>query len=221
MEQAITIIIYIHAFFGGLGLFTGMGSMVVKKGSKLHKSMGKIFSVSMITSCVVILPIAWMPNHKNLFLFLISLFTIYLVLIGNRALTFKSLKKQMAAPVDKILSISMLIFSIFMVFYGSYGLYTGVSNTILYVIFGGLGIFLTIKNFIFYKNYKEQKLAWLLSHITHMLSALIASVTAFIIAGLSIGNLFSWIFPSIIGTLFIIYWRRKTKGNSKVGPKMI
>jgi len=218
MEATITIAIYIHAFLGGIGLLTGIGSMAVKKGGKLHKRMGKIFTLSMITSCIIIVPISWLPNHESLFLFLISLFTIYLVLIGRRALTFKSRKKLKAETVDIAISATMLIFSLFMLAYGAYGFFNRVPDNILYIIFGGLGLFLTIKNFIFYKNFKEQKIAWLLVHLTHMIAGLIASITAFIVAGLKLWTITAWVLPSIIGTVYIIYWRLKTKG--KIGqPK--
>ena len=93
MEQTIKILIYIHAFFGGIGLLTGIGSIFVKKGGLLHKRMGKLFSIGMITSSLISLPICWMPQHQNIFLFLIGLFTIYLVIAGNRVLTFKTKAK--------------------------------------------------------------------------------------------------------------------------------
>ena len=44
-----------------------------------------------------------------------------------------------------------------------------------------------------------------------MIGALIASITAFIIAGLGIGNLIAWILPTILGTFYIVYWKRKMK----------
>lgn len=213
MEQAITIAIYIHAFFGGLGLITGIGSMAVKKGGKLHKRMGKIFALSMITSCIIIIPIAWMPGHESLFLFLISLFTIYLVLIGRRALTFKSRKKLKATSIDLGISFSMMLFSLFMLGYGTYGFFATVPDNILYMVFGGLGLFLTIKNFLFYKNFKTNKVAWLLAHLTHMIAGMIASITAFIVAGLKLWTITAWVLPSVIGTVFIIYWRLKTQGK--------
>lgn len=213
MEPTITIAIYIHAFLGGIGLITGFGSMAVKKGGKLHKRMGKIFAISMIVSCLIILPISWLPNHESLFLFLISLFTIYLVLIGRRALTFKSRKKIKAAPIDLTISTIMLLFSVFMVAYGIYGFLNKVPDHTLYTVFGGLGLFLTIKNFIFYKNFREQKVAWLLTHLTHMIAGLIASITAFIVAGLKLWTLTAWVLPSVIGTAYIIYWRLKTKSK--------
>lgn len=213
MEKAITIAIYIHAFFGGIGLITGIGSMAVKKGGKLHKRMGKIFAIAMITSCIIIIPIAWMPGHESLFLFLISLFTIYLVLIGQRALTFKSRKKLKAETIDLAISASMMAFSFFMIAYGTYGLFNQIPGNILYMVFGGLGLFLTIKNFLFYKNFKKDKIAWLLAHLTHMIAGLIASITAFIVAGLKLWTITAWVLPSVIGTVYIIYWRLKMKGK--------
>ncbi|MBQ0787561.1 MAG: hypothetical protein KBT69_08680, partial [Oceanihabitans sp.] len=82
MEETIKIFIYVHAFFGGLGLISGIGSIVMKKGSIPHKRMGKLFSIGMITSSFISIPITFMPNHENTFLCLIGLFTIYLVISG-------------------------------------------------------------------------------------------------------------------------------------------
>lgn len=209
MEQTITIFIYIHAFFGGLGLITGIGSALVKKGSPIHKKLGKLFSIGMFTSSIISLPIACMPNHENTFLFLIGLFTIYLVLAGNRALTFKPKLKEKAAPLDKVISGSMLFVSIIMLALGSLGFFQRIDNSILYLIFGGFGAFMTIKDFIFFKNFKEKKIGWLSNHIRKIVGALIASITAFIVAGLGIETLISWTLPTIIGTIYITYYNIK------------
>lgn len=211
MEQTITIFIYIHAFFGGLGLITGIGSAIVKKGSAIHKRLGKLFSVGMFTSSIISLPIACMPNHENPFLFLIGLFTIYLVLTGNRVLTFKPKLKDKASMLDKTISGTMLFVAIIMLVLGIAGFFQKVNNSVLYLFFGGFSAFMTIKDFIFFKKFKEKKNAWLRSHIGKISGALIASITAFIVAGLGIGNLISWTLPSLIGTIYIIYWTRKYK----------
>jgi len=58
MEETIKILIYIHALFGGIGLITGIGSVIVKKGSTIHKRMGKLFSIGMITSSLISIPIS-------------------------------------------------------------------------------------------------------------------------------------------------------------------
>jgi len=211
MEQIITIAIYIHAFFGGIGLITGIASAIVKKGSSLHKKLGKLFSIGMFTSSIISLPIACMPNHENPFLFAIGLFTIYLVVTGNRALNFKPKQKTKVGNIDKIISGSMVIISLLMTLYGAFGLIKGNSQFTLYAFFGGFGLLLSIKDFSFYKNFKNQKNAWLLNHIRKISGALIASITAFIVAGIGIGSLLAWILPSVIGTFYIIYWTRKYK----------
>lgn len=213
MEQTIKILIYIHAFFGGIGLLTGIGSIFVKKGGLLHKRMGKLFSIGMITSSLISLPICWMPQHQNIFLFLIGLFTIYLVIAGNRVLTFKT--KAKADITDFIISGSMLFFSIIMVTLGIYCQLTNIENGILFTFFGGFGLYMTIKDFIFYKNVSEMKKQWLSKHIGKMIGALIASITAFIVAGIGIGNVIAWMTPSILGTIYILYWNKKITPNTQ------
>ena len=44
MEQIIKILIYIHAFFGGIALVSGLASILFVKGSPKHKKAGKLFN---------------------------------------------------------------------------------------------------------------------------------------------------------------------------------
>ncbi len=211
MENSIKILIYIHAFFGGLGLTTGTLSLLVKKGAKAHKLFGKLFSIGMLTSSAISLPISWLPNHKNILLFLIGLFTIYLVISGNQILNFKSKDKKSVSTSDKLLSGSMFIASLFMLIIGIYGLINHNQKHILFTFFGIIGLTLTIKDFIFFKNFSNLENKYLSNHIGKMVGAFIASITAFIVAGIGMSNLISWTLPSVIGTIYIIYWRKKVK----------
>lgn len=216
MENTIKIFIYIHAFFGGIGLITGLGSIIVKKGAANHKSLGKWFSWSMIISSLISLVIARMPQHQNTFLFLIGIFTIYMVLAGNRALTFKSVKKTKPNLIDKMVSGGMIFCALLMLGFGINGLLHGHSQAILYVFFGGFGIFMPYGDFKLYSKNMENRKLWLINHLSRMLGALIASITAFLVAGLNLDNLLAWMLPTIIGTVYIIYWIRKTKGKKSV-----
>ncbi|MBQ0788336.1 MAG: hypothetical protein KBT69_12595, partial [Oceanihabitans sp.] len=130
---------------------------------------------------------------------------------GNQILTFKSKSKVSANGMDKIISGSMLLLSTTMILFVIYGLFQGITGNILYLLFGGFGLLLTIKDFIFYQNFKAHKNGWFRNHVGKMVGAFIASITAFIVAGLGIGNILSWILPSILGTIYILYWKRKLK----------
>jgi uncharacterized membrane protein len=210
MELTINILIYVHAFFGGLGLVTGLISVWSKKGSAPHKKAGKIFT-SIVTSSLISLFVARMPGHENLFLFLIGVFTLYMVLAGNRALTFKSKIKLKAGIVDYLISGTMLLTSAIMIVIGTLGIIQKTDNSVLYIFFGGFGLLLTSNDFKTFRTFTKNKDARLKSHLGRMIGALIASMTAFMIAGLNIGTLFIWILPSILGTGYILFWSRKLK----------
>jgi uncharacterized membrane protein len=216
MEQIIKILIYIHAFFGGLGLITGMISIFVKKGAVNHKKAGKVFSYSMVISSLISIVITHMPKHGNLFLLLIGIFTIYMVLAGNRALTLKNKSKTSADWIDKSISGTMLLASIIMVTLGIVGMVQHIDNSVLFIFFGGFGAFLSLKDFQTFKIFKEKKNAWLINHLGRMIGALIASVTAFLVAGLNIGTTLVWMTPSLLGTAYIIYWTRKIDKGKKL-----
>lgn len=207
MENFIKIVIYIHAFFGGLGLIAGTGIMFSKKGNLLHKKLGKIFSVGMLVSSVLSLFICMLPNHHNSFLLMIGIFTIYMILIGNRVVKYK--RKGYKNSLDKLISGIMLITSIMMIVLTVYQKIFHNNFPILLLIFGILGLFMSYKDFVFYKNENRHK-KWLISHVGKIVGAYIASITAFLVAGAGFSNNFyAWILPSIIGTIYIIFWGRK------------
>lgn len=216
MENIINIFIYIHAFFGGVGLITGIASIIVKKGQRNHKRLGKLFSWSMIISSVISLVVARMPNHNNTFLFLIGIFTIYMVLAGNRALTFKSNKKTKANYIDKMVSITMAVSSLFMIGFGINGFIKGYNQSILFLFFGLFGLFMPYADFKLFRTTLKNRKLWLINHLSRMLGALIASITAFIVAGMHQDTLWAWLTPSVLGTAYIIYWIKKTKGKKKL-----
>ena len=129
METAIRIAIYIHAFFGGIGLISGTLSLVTKKGSKIHKKSGKWFVIGMLVSLGLSLPIASMPGHYSPFLFLIGLFTIYMVLVGKRVLRFK-LKTAQVTKADWAITITMTMLSLMMILSGFLNVF---GNKILFI----------------------------------------------------------------------------------------
>ncbi|MHA8066122.1 hypothetical protein V7S76_05475 [Aquirufa sp. ROCK2-A2] len=211
MEKLIQNLIYFHAFFGAIGLITGALSIIVKKGANVHRKTGRIFSYSMIISSIISLVIAQMPNHENTFLFSIGIFTIYLVLSGNRALTFQSKIKTGAEIVDKIISGGMFLISLIMITLGILGIIQAIGFSVLYAFFGGFGLFLSVNDFRNFHKHHQNKKSWLAIHIGRMVGAYIATTTAFLVVALQTNSLFFWISPTIVGTTGIIYWIRKSQ----------
>ena len=211
MESIIKIVIYVHAFFGSLGLLAGFPSVIFKKGSPKHKLSGKIFSYSMILSSTLSLPICWLPKHENPFLFLIGIFTIYLVLSGNRILLFK--KRPYATFIDKLISGTLFIGSILMIALGCYYMYHNQFGGILYLVFGPLALMMSLRDFKFFRNFDKSKI--LKFHIGKMSGAFGASITAFLVAGVRLNGLIYWIVPSIVMAIYMVYWFKKI-GKSKL-----
>ncbi len=218
MEPTIRILIYIHAFTGGVGLLTGFWAMAAGKGQKVHRSVGKIFSWSLGISAAVSLLIAVLPKHHNPFLFLIGVFTLYLIAAGNRALKLKGSKLQSVALTDRILSGSMLLFAIIMVFKGAIAFLNDEGIGVLYFFFGVLAGTLAGRDLALYRDFAKAKKMWLRIHLSRMIGALIASVTAFMLAGLALTSMLVWIAPTLIGVGFINYWTRKVSPKKKVFP---
>lgn len=211
MENLVSMLIYTHAFLGGVGLVAGLSSVLVKKGGAIHKKAGKIFTYSILSSSLISLLVARMPDHENLFLFLIGVFTIYLILSGNMALSLKSKSDFQVGWKERLTSGSMLLVSMGMLLLGILGIIQKVDNSFLYLFFGGFGATLAYRDFIAFRTFKENKKVWLINHIGRMVGALIASFTAFLVAGLHIGTTLVWILPTVIGTIYIIYSSRKYK----------
>lgn len=211
METFIKTLIYIHAFFGGLGLTAGIVSIMVRKGGKVHKLWGKMFSISMIISSLLSLIVACVPGHKNIFLFLIGVFTIYMVLAGNRALTLKASIKNKADLIDKSISYSMMIIAFLMLILGIVSFLKDNNLWKLYFFFGSIGLFMTYRDFKTFTEFVTDNKIGINSHIGRMVGAFITSVTAFIVAGLSISNLIVWLAPTLIGIPYIVFWTRKMK----------
>lgn len=212
MENFVKILIYIHAFFGGIGLLAGTVVMLAKKGNQLHQKAGKIFSLGMLISSILSFVVCAFPNHHNSFLVLIGVFTIYLILLGNRVMKYKT--KDYKNFKDQYISGIMFLSGCLMIGLSLFNLFLHNQLYPLFLFFGLLATFLAWRDFKFYKDPENFK-RWLFSHVGKMVGAYISSVTAFIVAGLGYGgNFYAWILPTVIGTIYIIAWGRKL--NKKV-----
>tara|TARA_R110000868_G_scaffold216817_2_gene466973 strand:+ start:199 stop:429 length:231 start_codon:yes stop_codon:yes gene_type:complete len=70
------IVLALHIIFGTTGLLLGTTVLLRKKGDRLHKNLGKIFTTAMVGTGLAAFYLSYV--HPNLFLFTIGIFTIYL-----------------------------------------------------------------------------------------------------------------------------------------------
>jgi uncharacterized membrane protein len=204
--DVVTVLIYIHAGFGGLALLFGTLAIVFKKGSNRHRSSGKYFFYSMIISAVVALVIASFPGHYSPFLFSIALFSLYFLMTGYRALRFK--KQVTSVTIDSVGNLLMLLIAICMVFLPV--IINGAINIGL-LVFGVFGIIATLNTLRVLRNKDTLKEHWLRMHLGNMMGGYIAAVSAFAVVNQILPSLYNWFAPGIIGGVYIYYWMRKIR----------
>jgi uncharacterized membrane protein len=209
IEKVTRILIYSHAFLGGIALFSGMISLIAKKGKILHRKSGKVFLLSMLSSALTALIISILPNHESAFLFSIGVFSSYLILTGYRAISYKS--KNVNLTIDKIISWTMIVLAFLMIFYNP--IFNNKVNIVL-TAFGIVGSFLSIRDLILYKNTERLTAGWLKLHLGKMIGGYISATTAFVVVNDFFPSFYGWFIPGIIGGFYITYWMNKLKNKT-------
>jgi uncharacterized membrane protein len=219
MEQlTIDLLRWLHILSGSLALLAGPIAMFNQDGGKTHRLSGKIYVWSMYV--IFITSTSLSIYRSNLFLFLIGIFSMYLVIGGHRALSLKLLHKgQKAARIDWAILMISAVAGIGLVAMGIY-LILAKSNSAGLVpgIFGLIMLSGTRQDYKRYTVPPTQKNHWLLKHISGMMGGYIATVTAFLVNNWQTDPPFiSWLLPTVIITPFIVIISRKfQRGSGKV-----
>ena len=144
------------------------------------------------------------------------MFSFYLALTGYRIL-YRKTPQQRAGKLDWVAACIMIIGSIALIAYGTYGMLTS-SFGIVAIVFGVIGLWLAASDVRELLHHPADKMAWWYSHMTRMISAYIAAVTAFSVVNMKfLPQVTRWLWPTVIGTAGIIVWtryyRRKFSGR--------
>ncbi len=209
METIFTILLIIHIIAGSIGLLTGTINIIKKKGDKAHKNVGKFFFYSMLINGFAGLIMSLI--HRNDFLLIVAVFSIYMVATGQRFLSLKQLhKEQKPKTIDWILTYTMLVFAFLFITYGSYLLINKVNFGIVLLVFGVVSCLMAIKDIKVYKGNIKEKNYWLLLHIQRMVGSYIAALTAFIVVNNHfLPGIVGWLLPTVIFTPLIVKWTKQ------------
>lgn len=206
------ILLYCHIFFGTISLLFGLFVLISKKGNSRHKLIGNIYFFAMLSAALISFPMSYL--HSDYFLFIVGVFTSYMLLTGRRYLKIKEISD--VKKIDWILAIIMLIFGIAFIVFGGYKLLNHNSFGIVLIVFGIISCLFVWRdknNFIGKSRYKN---FWLVTHIQRMVGSYIATVTAFLVVNNKIlPDVVSWLLPTFLLVPLIVKWVIQYKIKAK------
>lgn len=217
LVQFFTVFIAIHAISGMIALVAGTVSVIVKKGGKIHKKSGKVFFYGMMLAGGSGILASVLPEHYNPFLFVVGLFSIYLVVTGYRALKFTKVKTKAQLRPDISLAWGMMVVAVLMVLFGSYVILKIDTIGIVLVIFGIIAFLNGYNDLKAFRDIKTLRSKSIRLHIGKISGGYIAAFTAFLVTNQLLPAMLSWLLPTVFGIIFIAYWLRNTRRKKKKG----
>lgn len=210
MNTIFKVFLILHIVGGSAGLLTGMLNILRKKGDKNHKLVGKIFLISMLIAGVSSLILA--SIHPNYFLFMVGVFTLYMVASGQ--LYLKRHNNTTSKRLEWTITTLMLLAGILFVCIGIVALAKTNLFGLVLVTFGCLGLLFVRQDIINHKEKSAIKNNWLVAHLQRMTGGFIAALTAFLVVNETyfpeqIPSLLYWLLPTIVLTPLIIKWSGK------------
>ncbi len=201
-----SIILYIHIAAGSLALLTALIALVTRKGGNAHVLTGRVYAVAMTVVFLTSLPLAILG--VNIFLFLIAIFSFYLVFAGWR---FARNRRGQPHPVDWVAVITMSLAGIGMWGYGIVLLQASDSQWVTLGIFGGIALFLSLTDGRTYWRQQATGRIRIARHLTNMMAGTIATVTAVLVTNVvTRPEWLVWILPTLVLTPLIVWWNIQT-----------
>ena len=213
METIFRIFLIIHIIGGATGLLTGIFNMIAKKGDSRHRTVGKIFLFAMLTTGLSSLVLSTI--NPSLFMFMVGIFTVYMLGTGNRYLHLKMLNEnQKPKIIDWTLTIAMMLAGVLFIGIGALSVLKSNLFGLVFITFGFIGLLFVRHDFKNYTGKSHLLNYWLSEHLQRMIGAFIASTTAFLVVNAkylpeSIPLVLYWLLPTIIFTPLIIRWANK------------
>lgn len=218
MDGIFKAVLIIHILFGGVALFVAPAAMMTRKGGLWHRRWGKVFfwSITGVALTAVVLALI----RSGLFFLLVAVFSFYLAFTGYRIL-YRKTPQQLPGKMDWAAASTMLLGSLALIAYGVYLLLTS-SFGMVAIVFGVIGFLFGMSDIRDFLHPPTEKMAWWYSHMTRMLAAYIATVTAFSVVNFEfLPPVPRWLWPTVVGTVGIVIWtrhyRRKFSGVRAAG----
>lgn len=203
-ESLLRAVLVMHIAGGTSALITGLGAMLTKKGSLIHRRFGKVYFWSMTAVFVGALILS--ITHTKAFLLMVAFFSYFMTVRGYRILYRKQLHAgQKVELIDWLVTSISGVFMLCLIGWGVYQIIGGNNMGIVGVVFGTLGSTFAFQDFKSFVKPPVDKMHWWYGHIGGMGGSYISALTAFIVVNIQIPQYgwILWITPPIIGGMLI------------------
>ena len=199
------ILLSIHILAGSVALVSAALALSTEKGKKFHVLIGKAYFWSMVIIFLTALPMSIITG--NVFLFLIAIFSFYLAFSGMR---FAKNRTGVPTRVDLIAVNFMFLSGVGMWILAIIFFIDNDSQFITLIVFGFLALFLGYGDFQTFKDQTAIGKERIAKHLTNMMGATIAVVTAVLVVNPpSNPEWVWWILPTVLITPVIFWWNKK------------
>jgi hypothetical protein len=204
MKTIADVVLVSHIIAGFVALFAAPVAMLTLKGARWHRRAGKVYFWAM--AAVAASALALVFFRPNPFLLLVAVFSFYLAFTGYRVLYRKN--GERGTGLDWLASGLTFHSGLGLIALGVWQPAPMFSGTpIASIIFGGLAAGGSLRDMWSYSHTPSDPKAWLYSHISGMLGAYIATLTAFSAVNMTfLPPVVRWLWPTIIGIPAISFW---------------
>ena len=191
----------IHISAGSVALATAGVALVTSKGGRWHVLAGRVYAGAMTVVFLTAIPLAFFGGST--FLFLIALFSFYLVFAGWR---FARNRQRKAHPVDWVAVAAIGLTGLAMWGYAAVLGFSGSSQWVTMLVFGGIALALGVADASFHRR-QPGGARRVSRHLTNMMAGTIATITAVTVVNVDMDPVWvPWILPTVVITPLIAWW---------------
>ena len=209
------ILLTLHIVGGFLALITAgvaIFSKTLNLSHQWHIYSGRAYFGGMATVFVTAIPMTFL--RPNTFLFLIAIFSFYAAWSGWRLA-----RNRRGTPglIDWLSAGIMAVTAVAMLGYGLYLLLQGSGQGITLLVFGGIGGANSWADLRRMRAGGTRGQARIAAHLSAMMAATIATLTAFIVTNFTFEPAFVlWLAPTVLIAPLIAWWNRQLQRGHKV-----
>ena len=198
--------LFLHIVAGVIALLAAGAALGFAKGSAWHRRAGLTYVLAMLA--VTLTTFVLVAMRPNLFLFVIGVFSFYLVFTGWRA---GALRDGRPRWPDHLAGAAMALTGAVMLAIGASRLFgVGGAQPVILLVFGSIGLTFALSDWRDWRRGPITGKARIARHLTRMLAGSIATITAAVVVNLSfLPPLVVWLGPTILITPLIFWWNAR------------